>query len=220
MKITEGTPAWLAQALSNPDVTDLCLNGSQSAFLDQGRGLERIEIGSDLNDHKLRDWIIGQLGLAGKTWDAKHPFVDCTLPSGHRLHVAFPPLTRQGILISLRRLPNSNNNLQMDGLDNDQKWRTLPRGPHRWKDSALFAPLAEAVRRGDSVLISGSTGSGKTTLISGRHPRISPPPSPFLDPFEPPSEFRWLRGGDSTDPPETDLKNAARPHYLRRMQRK
>lgn len=166
MKIAEGTPAWLEQALSNPGVTDLCLNGSQSAFLDQGRGLEKIEIGPEFNDHKLRDWIIGQLGLAGKTWDAKHPFVDCTLPSGHRLHVAFPPLTRQGILISLRRLPNSNNNLQLEGLDNYQKRAILPRGPHRWKDSVLFGPLAEAVRRGDSVLISGSTGSGKTTLIS------------------------------------------------------
>ncbi|MEO5970447.1 MAG: ATPase, T2SS/T4P/T4SS family [Bdellovibrionia bacterium] len=147
------TPPWLNQALANPKVTDLCLNGSQSAFLDQGQGLEKLEIkDASFDDHKLREWVIGQLGLAGKTWDAKHPFVDCTLPSGHRLHVAFPPLTRQGILVSLRRLPVSKQG-------NDS-------GPHRWHNSPFFKPLAEAVRRGESVLISGSTGSGKTTLIS------------------------------------------------------
>jgi pilus assembly protein CpaF len=154
---TNSIPSWFNQALSNPHVTDLCLNGSQFAFLDQGQGLEKVkELDPSFNDHKLREWVVGQLSLAGKTWDAKHPFVDCTLPSGHRLHVAFPPLTRQGILVSLRRLPESRRLNCSEGL----------LASHRWKDSPLFKPLAEAVRRGESVLISGSTGSGKTTLVS------------------------------------------------------
>ena len=60
------TPHWLTQALTNPAITDLCLNGSRSAFVDQGLGLEKLEIDSGFNEFKLREWVIGQLGLAGK----------------------------------------------------------------------------------------------------------------------------------------------------------
>jgi pilus assembly protein CpaF len=70
--------------------------------------------------------------------------------------VAFPPLARQGILISLRRLPHLTPS-------------SLPHqitGEQRWVNSPLYRWIAQQVKRGDSVLISGATGSGKTTLAS------------------------------------------------------
>src|SRR5215213_5111638 len=94
-------PGWLERALEHPAITDICLNGSAGAFADRGAGLEPLE--AAWGEEELREWVLAQLSLAGKSWDARHPFVDATLPSGHRLHVAFPPLARQGILVSLRR---------------------------------------------------------------------------------------------------------------------
>lgn len=141
-------PGWLSDALASPAITDLCLNGASIAFADRGSGLEAIE-GSRWNEEEMKLWVLQQLSLAGKTWDAKNPFIDASLPSGHRIHVAFPPLSGAGILVSLRRLP---------------KPAEIPGLGARWSESPLFAPLARAVRDGDSVLISGATGSGKTTL--------------------------------------------------------
>jgi pilus assembly protein CpaF len=159
-EMNTATPHWLAHALARPDVTDICLNGANEAFADWGAGLIPIALAEGeraWTEEQMRDWVLGQLALAGKSWDARHPFIDAALPSGHRLHVAFPPLARQGILVSLRRLASAGRSPgsapQADGFS-------------RWGRSPLYARLRQAVREGDSILISGATGSGKTTLAS------------------------------------------------------
>lgn len=155
------TPAWLSELLDDRSVTDICLNGSEQAFSDRGRGLELVRDRSQWSDDELKHWLLFQLSLVGRSWDARHPFVDATLPSGHRLHAAFPPLARSGILVSLRKIAGSGIG---PGL------ATAPTrgeaGRARWGGQAAYPILLEAVQRGDSVLISGATGSGKTTLAS------------------------------------------------------
>ncbi len=148
------TPSWLQQILERPEVTDICLNGAGSVYIDRGQGREPYPAsscpGPSWSESELREWVLTQLSLAGKSWDAKHPFVDAILSStGHRLHVAFPPIAPGSILVSLRKLP-----------------KPVEAPSSRWADSPLYLPLKEAVIRGDSVILSGSTGSGKTTLAS------------------------------------------------------
>lgn len=153
-------PQWFLSALSNPRITDICLNGSHSAYIDQGLGLELLDthLEGGFRDEQLKDWVIEALSKIGKTWDAKHPFIDATLPTGHRLHVVFPPLSAAGIIVSLRRLARSHLR---------EGHSTPPmKEEKRWQNSPLFVPLLAAVKKGESVLISGSTGSGKTTLVS------------------------------------------------------
>jgi pilus assembly protein CpaF len=156
------TPSWLKTALSNPEITDICLNGGLG-YIDCGNGMQPIgslsdKTQSDLvetapwSESEMKSWVLEQISLAGKTWDARYPFIDATLTTGHRLHVAFPPLARQGILVSLRRLATPLSSLNP--------------AQSRWSQSPFFDQLAEAVRKGDSILISGATGSGKTTLAS------------------------------------------------------
>src|SRR5690349_19162487 len=77
------TPQWLSAALSDPHVTDLCINGDHGVFIDRGLGLEPYDYLFP-EDH-LRNWVLSELSSVGKTWDAKYPFVDATLLSGHRL---------------------------------------------------------------------------------------------------------------------------------------
>lgn len=154
------TPEWLDRALTDSKITDLLLNGSERVFADRGNGLEPLEgsAAASWKDEEMRAWVLDQVSAAGKTWDARFPFIDATLASGHRLHVAFPPLARQGVLVSLRRLPRNSGQ-----GDDEQRARTRRA---RWQNSGFYEKLADAVRVGDSVLISGSTGSGKTTLAS------------------------------------------------------
>ena len=143
----------LSRLLSVPQITDLCINGREGIFLDRGEGMTILPDTPDppLSEENLRSWVLDQLSLVGKTWDAKHPFVDATLPTGHRLHAVFPPLAQQGILVSLRRLGRP----MMEGQKGN-----------RWNATPYYPLLSEAFRRGNSILISGATGSGKTTLAS------------------------------------------------------
>lgn len=138
-------PSWLEALLSQEEVTDICINGAEEIYIDRGQGFERIH--EAWNEESYRDWVLEQVSAAGKSWDAKHPFIDAVLGSGHRLHVAFPPISRKGILFSIRRLPK-------------------PGMKRRWEESPHFEKIARAVARGESVLISGATGSGKTTLAN------------------------------------------------------
>jgi pilus assembly protein CpaF len=152
------TPLWLSHALSNSKITDLCINGSKRVFMDEGDGLQEVLIPCDqqFKEDQLRDWVLHELSQIGKTWDAKFPFVDGTIRTSHRIHIVFPPLSENGILISLRRLPKSFS--QQEG--------SSPSGRGRWKSSALYSQVADFAKCGDSILISGATGSGKTTLAS------------------------------------------------------
>lgn len=160
------TPAWIQQALSDSEITDLCLNGPDEAFLDRGDGFERLLIPEQerWDAAEQQKWILELLSSLGKTWDAKHPFSDATLPTGIRVHIVFPPLTRQGILISFRRLPWLSPGFI----------RPNTNSAPRWQESRLYPKALDALRRGDSILISGSTGSGKTTLAMDLLAKVSP----------------------------------------------
>ncbi|NDD93186.1 hypothetical protein EBZ37_14040, partial [bacterium] len=136
----------------SPNTTDILINGPDQIFFDQGEGLVELNSLSTVpwkSKEELTLWVIQLLSSVGKTWDAKHPFADAHLPGGFRLHVAFPPLAEPGILISLRKAAQ-------DSLGRD-----------RWKNSHQFYTLLKsAIQRGESILISGATGSGKTTLAN------------------------------------------------------
>jgi len=166
------TPNWLIEQLDDAQITDICLNGTQGVFVDRGEGLRPLPLSEAdrFREDQLRDWVLSELSAVGKTWDARHPFIDATLQTGHRIHVAFPPLTQNGILISLRRLPGQK---MLQSSNTNARSQEIP-GSVRWKGSSLYSHLAEAVRSGASVLVSGATGSGKTTLTTDLLAEVPP----------------------------------------------
>lgn len=139
-------PSWLSEILANPQITDICINGDQETFVDCGHGMEKISH-VRWDETQLQTWVIHQLSQIGKSWDAKNPFIDATLQSGHRIHIAFPPICPKGLLISLRKLPSASCSL-------------------RWQTDPYFETLCQIVKRGESLMVAGATGSGKTTLIN------------------------------------------------------
>ena len=150
------TPPELSVLLADPNVTDICLNGGEQLFVDRRDGSRELRrLDRPWGDSEFRQWVLDVLSSAGKTWDARYPFVDTSLASGHRLHVAFPPASPNGILLSLRR--------------------TLPPAQSvRWTEDAGYRHLSQAVLAGESIVISGATGSGKTTLVSDLLSHVPP----------------------------------------------
>ncbi len=145
--------------LEDPKITDLCFNHYHLLYLDRGNGMEPFQ-GAPLfpSEKDYRNFILEQISLSGKTWDAKLPFVDTVFFQTHRAHIAFPPLAQQGIYLSLRRLPVKGTN----SLDCAKQEALV-----RWQNSLIaFQTLAQAVMKQETILFAGGTGSGKTTLLN------------------------------------------------------
>lgn len=148
--ITPSTPDWLTSVLKNPEWTDLCLNGPHHLTLDCGQGLQPLrlcEAPPNWPPSAYQAWVLEVLAATGRSWDARHPFVDAVWNDRFRIHFSFPPAVATFPHLSIRRLP-----------------RPETRGPGVWASDPFFPQLSEAVAQGQCVLISGPTGSGKTTL--------------------------------------------------------
>lgn len=142
----------LAPLFQDPRVTDFCFSASSLA-VDRGEGLRTVE-GFRFPEEDLRAWTLHQISRVGKSFDAKSPYVDLVLPPlqqpgfRHRMHAIFPPLTPAGIMISLRKLPEATV------------------GEKAWERSPYYPLLRKIVRSHETILVSGSTGSGKTRLMN------------------------------------------------------
>jgi pilus assembly protein CpaF len=148
MNLANSAPNWLPQFLLRQDLTDICISGDGKILIDRGAGMETCPIADRWDDFTLKQWTLDELTRAGRSWDARHPFIDAILPSGHRLHAVFPPISTH-VELSIRRLPKKENGQA-----------------GRWSDSPMFSLLKHAIQAGESILLCGSTGSGKTTLAN------------------------------------------------------
>ncbi len=142
----------LEPLLRDPTVTDVLVNGPARVWVDRGGGLEctQVRFGGEADVRRLAQRLAG---TAGRRLDDAAPFVDARLPDGTRLHAVIPPIATAGTLISLR-VPRRRAFTLPDlvGLDSvDEQGAT-------WLREIVGARLA--------FLISGGTGTGKTTVLS------------------------------------------------------
>jgi pilus assembly protein CpaF len=142
----------LEPLLRDPAVTDVLVNGPEEVWIDRGRGLERAAVRFP-DDAALRRLAQRLAAAARRRLDDACPYVDARLPDGSRLHAVLPPVSSGGTCISIRvprRLGFTLDELVDSGF--------LPaRGV-----ACMRALVASRL----SFLVSGGTGTGKTTLLS------------------------------------------------------
>jgi pilus assembly protein CpaF len=137
--------------LAEPGVTDVLVNGPDAVWVDRGSGLE--PAGVRFADETAVRRLARRLAAAGgRRLDEAVPFVDAQLPGGVRLHAVLPPVAVGGTLVSLRvpaRRPFSLADLVAAG--------------------SLSGPVAQVLRAvvesRCAFLVTGGTGTGKTTLL-------------------------------------------------------
>jgi pilus assembly protein CpaF len=153
----------LEPLFADPTVSDVLVNGPDEVWVDRFGRLELTGVRFDSDEHLLR--LLGRLVASqGRHLDEAMPYVDVRLPDGSRLHALIPPLAAHPVMSVRRQRPVPFR------LEELRSCGTV---------SALMADfLAAAVRNRLTVLVSGGTATGKTTLLSvlssfiPRHERI------------------------------------------------
>lgn len=150
----------LAALLEDPHVTDVLVNGEAGVWVDRGRGAERASARFN-DDRSVRRLAVRLAALAGQRLDESSPWVDGLLPGGLRLHALLPPLVDGGAHLSLR-VPRT----EVPRLEDLTAWGAL--------DASAARVLEAVVRSRVSFLVSGGTGTGKTTLLGALLSRCAP----------------------------------------------
>ena len=142
----------LEPLLRDDEITEVMCNNWDQIFIERDGKLERTNTSFADNAHLLRiiDKIVSQVG---RRVDEASPMVDARLPDGSRVNAIIPPLALKGPTLTIRKF--SRDPYTMDDLIT---FGTLT------PKSAQF--LAACVRGKLNVLISGGTGTGKTTTLN------------------------------------------------------
>lgn len=136
--------------LDDPAIEELWVNDDQAIFVARGGVHERIPLGIAPDD--LRTLVERMLRRSGRRVDVSQPFVDASLPDGSRLHVVIPPITRDHWSVNIRKFSPTV--------------RTLADLAERGTiDPDARKIIERAVSNGATVLVSGATQAGKTTLV-------------------------------------------------------
>ncbi len=144
----------LQRHLADPDVEEVMVNGHAGAFAIRAGGRKE-EIASGFSSEaELFAFVAKTVVATGRRLDQSSPAVDARLPDGSRLHIIAPPLA-PFTCVTIRRHRLLARSLDLDDLE---ELGTVTPPLH----SFLYA----AVRAGLNILISGGTGSGKTTTLN------------------------------------------------------
>jgi pilus assembly protein CpaF len=138
--------------LRDDDVTEVMANGAFSLYVERAGKIEPVD-GSFVDEAHLRRTIDKIVARVGRRVDEASPMVDARLPDGSRVNAVVPPLALDGSLLTIRKFAT-------DPYDVDDliSFGTLT--------PALADFLRDCVVGRLNILISGGTGTGKTTLLN------------------------------------------------------
>ena len=142
----------LEPLLADPSVDEVMVNGPDAVYVERRGRLERVGV-QFAGEAELLHAIERVLAPLGRRVDEASPLCDARLADGSRVNVVIPPLSLSGPCLTVRRFRREGFSLR-DLVSNG----TLP--------AALAELLAVCVAARASVLVSGGTGSGKTTTLN------------------------------------------------------
>jgi pilus assembly protein CpaF len=145
--------------LKDPTINDILINGHECVYIERAGMLEPTLVRFKDESHLLR--IVNKIVSAvGRRVDESHPLCDARLLDGSRVNVAVRPIAVDGPLVSIRKFSKKPFNLN----------RLVDMGAIRPQMAIL---MAAAVRARVTLIVSGGTGSGKTTMLNALSSFIS-----------------------------------------------
>ena len=142
----------LEPLLEDSSITEVMVNGPKNVYIERYGLIEKTNVTFENDAHLMRiiDRIVSPLG---RRVDESSPMVDARLPSGYRVNATIPPLSLDGPLLTIR------------------KFATTPYTAQDLIANGTFSPnlvtfIKACVEARVNLVISGGTGTGKTTLLN------------------------------------------------------
>ncbi|KAJ30923.1 CpaF family protein [Sulfitobacter pontiacus] len=142
----------LETLLKDDSVNDILVNGPQQIFVERAGKLQLTDVTFKDEKHLLR--IIDKIVSAvGRRVDESNPYVDARLKDGSRFNAMVPPIAVDGSLVSIRKFKKDKL-----GIDDLVSFGAFS------EEMAAYLQAAVATRL--NIIVSGGTGSGKTTTLN------------------------------------------------------
>ena len=142
----------LQPLLENTQITEIMVNGTESVFIEENGSLKRLEIRFD-SEEKLKNIIQQIVAKCNRVVNDMTPIVDARLEDGSRVNVVLNPVALNGPILTIRRFPKHPYSMEK-----------LVQIGSLSSEAADF--LQKLVYAGYNILVSGGTGSGKTTFLN------------------------------------------------------
>ncbi len=143
----------LEPLLADPSVTEIMVNGPHQIFVERHGRLEEVTEVFDSEAHLMRIITDTLAAPLGRTINESFPIVDLRLADGSRVHIVIPPIAQRGASIVIRRFP-----ARMLAVDDLLGFGTF--------SAPMVDFLRAAVQGRTNIVMSGGTGSGKTTILN------------------------------------------------------
>ncbi|MFD4634688.1 CpaF family protein [Streptomyces sp. NPDC058284] len=141
----------LEPLLADTSITEIMVNGPDSIFVERAGRVEQLPLRFASNE-QLMQTIERIVSTVNRRVDESNPMVDARLPTGERVNVIIPPLALTGATLTIRRFPRAYTLPELIGLGS--------------LDEHMLMLLAAFVRARFNLIVSGGTGTGKTTLLN------------------------------------------------------
>ncbi|MFE7410050.1 CpaF family protein [Streptomyces laurentii] len=141
----------LEPLLEDASITEIMVNGPDQIYIERAGRVELLPL-RFASQEQLMQTIERIVSTVNRRVDESNPMVDARLPSGERVNVIIPPLSLTGPTLTIRRFPRSYTLHEMIGLGS--------------MDEQMLFLLAGLVQAKFNVIVSGATGTGKTTLLN------------------------------------------------------
>ncbi|MFI8105523.1 CpaF family protein [Streptomyces sp. NPDC086023] len=141
----------LEPLLEDASISEIMVNGPDHIYVERAGRVEQLPL-RFASHEQLMQTIERIVSTVNRRVDEANPMVDARLPSGERVNVIIPPLSLTGATLTIRRFPRAYTLQELIGLGS--------------LDEHMLYLLAGLVQAKMNVIVSGATGTGKTTLLN------------------------------------------------------
>jgi len=142
----------ITQYLDDPEVTEIMVNSPDEIWIEKSGKLERTDSRFESED-ALRSAINNISQFVKRRIDEENPTMDARLPDGSRVHAILPPCARKGLCLDIRKF--SAETLTMEKL---VSFGSITPDAVEFIKACVYGKM--------NILVSGGTGSGKTSLLN------------------------------------------------------
>lgn len=146
--------------LTDDSVTEVMINGPKQIFIERSGNVTAVDAKFD-DEQALMAAVRNISQYVGRPVSEEAPFLDARLPDGSRIHAVVPPVAKNGTTVCIRKF--SKNKLELKDLI--AKGALTP-------DAARFIDVCLFLKK--NIIVSGGTGSGKTTILNILASRCQP----------------------------------------------